>query len=235
MADDSLVDPLGHGSTVWMQELDPDKALRHAMHVDVSVPRGEAQRRLAAAVDAGARIVDHGTDHWTLSDRSGNRVCIAVWPDGGTTGRPALFDALGGIAGVRRLAEAWHARVLVDEVVAHAFSHGFRPDHTERLAAYWAEALGGPPAYTTSLGNESSVVRLHSGNGAHEEMDTRAIACFDAAMEDVGLTDLALRRVLHDYFAWVTTDWLSRYPNDPGLVPSALPIPRWTWDGRVDP
>jgi dipeptidase E len=28
---------LGHGSTVWMQELDPAKPLRHAMHVDVSV------------------------------------------------------------------------------------------------------------------------------------------------------------------------------------------------------
>jgi hemoglobin len=29
-------------------------------------------------------------------------------------------------------------RVMVDEVVSHAFSHGFHPEHTERLAAYWA-------------------------------------------------------------------------------------------------
>ena len=47
--------------------------------------------------------------------------------------------------GLLRLAEAWHERVMVDEIVGHAFSHGFHPDHTERLAAYWAEALGGPP------------------------------------------------------------------------------------------
>ena len=34
--DDNAIDPLGQGSTVWMQELDADKPLRHAMHVDVS-------------------------------------------------------------------------------------------------------------------------------------------------------------------------------------------------------
>ena len=35
-----------------------------------------------------------------------------------------------------RLARAWHDKVMSDEVVSHAFSHGFHPDHTARLAAY---------------------------------------------------------------------------------------------------
>ena len=39
---DNGVDPLGHGSTVWMQELDAAKPLRHAMHVDVSVAKEQA-------------------------------------------------------------------------------------------------------------------------------------------------------------------------------------------------
>lgn len=30
VADDNAIDPLGHGSTVWMQDLNPDKPLRHA-------------------------------------------------------------------------------------------------------------------------------------------------------------------------------------------------------------
>lgn len=84
-SDDNGVDPLGTGSTVWMQELDEAKPLRHAMHVDVSVPRSQAQQRLAAALAAGGRVVDQSPEHWTLADRAGNRVCIAVWPDGGTT------------------------------------------------------------------------------------------------------------------------------------------------------
>ena len=84
MAEDNAVDPLGHGSTVWMQELDDDKPLRHAMHVDVSVAREHAAARLKAALAAGGRIVDesHAPSHWTLADRAGNRVCICAWPDG---------------------------------------------------------------------------------------------------------------------------------------------------------
>jgi 4a-hydroxytetrahydrobiopterin dehydratase len=84
MADDNAVDPLGHGSTVWMQELDQAKPLRHAMHIDVSVAREQVKARIDAALAAGGRIVDesHAPAHWTLADRAGNRVCICAWPDG---------------------------------------------------------------------------------------------------------------------------------------------------------
>ncbi len=84
MADDSAVDPLGASSTVWMQDLDAEKPLRHAMHIDVSVAREHVEARLAAAVAAGGRIVvdAEAPGSWILSDRAGNRVCIAAWPDG---------------------------------------------------------------------------------------------------------------------------------------------------------
>jgi hemoglobin len=144
----------------------------------------------------------------------------------------SVYEAAGGDAGLLGLAEAWHARVLADEVVSHAFSHGFHPDHSARLAAYWAEALGGPLAYSERLGDETAVVRIHSGNGPHEEMDSRAIACFDQALEDVGLDrDEALRQVLHDYFAWATTTSMARYSESADDVPEGLQIPRWSWDG----
>ena len=146
-----------------------------------------------------------------------------------------IFEATGGIDGLRRLASAWHRRVMADEVVSHAFSHGFDPQHVERLAAYWAEALGGPNTYTSSYGEESKVVKMHSGNGKHVEMDRRAIACFDQALADVGLAeDAALRQVLHDYFAWATTTTMSRYHRSADDVPSGLRLPHWSWDGLQD-
>jgi hemoglobin len=145
-----------------------------------------------------------------------------------------VYEAAGGDDGLLRLAGAWHARVLEDEVVSHAFSHGYHPQHTERLAAYWAEALGGPTTYSDLYGDETSVVRIHSGNGPHEEMDQRAIACFDQAVADVGLAgDDRLRRVLHDYFTWATTTTMSRYHHSADAVPNGLRIPRWSWDGLV--
>ena len=144
-----------------------------------------------------------------------------------------MYEAAGGIGGLLRLAQAWHARVMADDEVSHAFSHGYRPDHSERLAAYWAEALGGPPMYSQRYGDETSVVRIHSGNGPHEEMDRRAIACFDRALEDAGLAaDARLRQVLHDYFAWATTTTMARYHRSADDVPDGLAIPRWSWDGR---
>jgi hemoglobin len=143
----------------------------------------------------------------------------------------SVYEAAGGSAGLLRLAAAWHARVMADEVVNHAFSHGFHPRHTERLAAYWAEALGGPKEYSEACGDETSVVRMHSGNGPHDEMDQRAIACFDQALEDVGLTAEPLRRVLHDYFAWATTTSMARYPDSADDVPEGASIPRWSWNG----
>jgi 4a-hydroxytetrahydrobiopterin dehydratase len=84
LAEDNAVDPLGHGSTVWMQDLDPAKPLRHAMHIDVSLAREYAVRRVEQALAAGGRVVEESRAPawWVLADRAGNKVCIAAWPDG---------------------------------------------------------------------------------------------------------------------------------------------------------
>ncbi len=148
----------------------------------------------------------------------------------------SVYRAAGGSEGLERLAGAWHARVMTDAVVSHAFSHGVHPEHTKRLAAYWAEAFGGPTTYSDEYGSETSVVRMHSGNGVHDEMDRHAIACFDQALIDVGLADAdPLRQVLHDYFAWATTRTMSRYHRCADDVPDHLEIPHWSWAGLVDP
>ena len=79
------------------------------------------------------------------------------------------------------------------------------------------------PLYSDSYGDETTVVKMHSGNGEHDEMDRRAIACFDQALADVGLAnDGALRQVLHDYFAWATTTTMSRYHESADDVPNGL-------------
>jgi 4a-hydroxytetrahydrobiopterin dehydratase len=87
LAPDNGVDPLGHGSTFWMQELDPNKPLRHAMHIDVSLAREEAEHRVAAALESGGRIVEetNAPGSWVLADRAGNKVCVVAWPDGADT------------------------------------------------------------------------------------------------------------------------------------------------------
>jgi len=103
---------------------------------------------------------------------------------------------------------------------------------TTTISTPWGEALGGPTTYSDSYGDETTVVKMHSGNGEHDEMDRRAIACFDQALADAGLANNgALRQVLHDYFAWATTTTMSRYQQSADDVPSGLSIPHWSWDG----
>ncbi|MFF0263969.1 DUF6596 domain-containing protein [Kribbella sp. NPDC004536] len=143
-----------------------------------------------------------------------------------------VYEAAGGSDGLQRLAAAWHERVMADEVVSHAFHGGAKPDHVERLATYWGEALGGPPVYTTKYETEAFVQRLHAGNGEHDEMNRLAIACFDQAMTDAELTDPRLRQVLHDYFAWATFNTMYRHRAED--VDDGQTVTRWSWDGLQD-
>lgn len=219
------VHPHRHGRGIGMQLLEAFCAQSAAdgassgVYLETANPANVGFYERAGFVQTGRGSLDGATTLWCMYRAQPPR------PTG------SLFDAAGGAAGALRLAEAWHRRVLADPVVAHAFSHGFHPQHTERLAAYWAEAWGGPPDYSRLHGSESSVVRRHSGNGPHEEMDRRAIQCFDAAMADAGLADATLRQVLHDYFEWATTTTMSAYPDNADDVPAGLRIPRWSWQG----
>lgn len=142
----------------------------------------------------------------------------------------SIFEAAGGADAMLRLADAWHQRALADPVVSHAFSHGFREDHTERLAAYLGEALGGPPTFTDSMSTESDVVRMHSGQGREEEMDRLALVAWDEALSDCGLTnDPGLAAALHGYFADAIRR-MGEHDHGSGPVPEGLPLKVWTWD-----
>lgn len=145
--------------------------------------------------------------------------------------KPSIYEAMGGQEALLALAEAWHRRCLADPTVAHAFHAGVHPHHTERLAAYWAEQLGGPAEYTRTMGDYPAVIRAHTGNGPHEQMDGRAIAAFVLALDDAGIpTDAELRHTLIAWFGWATALLNHRW-SDPGDVPADLPLPQWDWAG----
>jgi hemoglobin len=146
----------------------------------------------------------------------------------------SIYEAAGGADAFVALATAWHKRCLADPVVSHAFLHpGGHPDHIARLAAYWAEALGGPPTYSDSMADQTYVLRMHSGNGDLNDMDERAIACFVAAQDDAELPDDArLRAALTDYFRWAVGE-MNSYPDSADDVPTQLAMPHWSWGGVV--
>lgn len=76
-----LVDPTGRGPRVWFQHMDAPRPQRNRLHVDVSVPHDEPEARVAAALDAGGRLVDDSfaPAWWTLADPEGNEADVATW------------------------------------------------------------------------------------------------------------------------------------------------------------
>src|SRR5436190_21071557 len=148
--------------------------------------------------------------------------------------RPTLFDYAGGEPAFLALARAHHARCLADPELNHPFSHPDQhPQHVERLAAYWAEVLGGPARYSAECGDHTEVIRMHSGNGDTGDLGERFLACFVAAMDDAGLPDdIEFRQAMRRYMTAAVADVMG-HPDDPAEVPSALPMPHWSWEGRV--
>jgi hemoglobin len=80
--------------------------------------------------------------------------------------RPSLYEFAGGGSAFLALAAAHHARCLADPELNHPFSHPDQhPQHVERLAAYWAEVMGGPATYSDSCADQSFMLQMHAGNG----------------------------------------------------------------------
>ena len=148
--------------------------------------------------------------------------------------RPTLYDFAGGAPAFLALAAAHHVRCLADPELNHPFSHPDQhPDHVERLAAYWAEVMGGPPAYSETCGDHTSVLVMHAGNGDLSDLGRRFVECFTAAADDAGLPDPPeFRAALRAYMTWAVDEVLAYGPPD-AKVAEGLPMPRWSWDGLV--
>ena len=149
-----------------------------------------------------------------------------------TSAHPSLYDFAGGAPAFLALTRAHHARCLADPELNHPFSHPDQdPHHVERLAAYWAEVLGGPPRFSDECGDQSGVLLMHAHNGDMGDLGERFVACFVAAADDAGLpADPEFRAALRAYMEWAVADVLTYSPVD-AAVPTGAPMPRWSWDG----
>jgi hemoglobin len=148
--------------------------------------------------------------------------------------RPSLFEYAGGEPAFLALAAAHHARCLADPELNHPFSHPDQhPEHVQRLAWYWAEILGGPPHYSSTCGDQSSLLHMHAGNGDMGDLGRRFVDCFVQAADDARLpADPEFRAALRDYMQWAVDDVLVYSPAEGEVeVPVGAAMPHWAWDG----
>jgi 4a-hydroxytetrahydrobiopterin dehydratase len=77
----ALVDPVRRLPSLWFQQLDAPRPDRNRIHLDVTVAHDEAEARVAAALDAGGRMVSDAAAprFWVLADADGNEACVCTW------------------------------------------------------------------------------------------------------------------------------------------------------------
>lgn len=145
----------------------------------------------------------------------------------------SLYDAIGGMAVLRRLSDTFYGEVLGDPLLAPVFAD-FSPTHREHVAVWLAEIFGGPAGFTADLGGHQSLLRSHLGLSITDEQRVRWVELMDRAVTK----ELPPGQELHDtvmaYFDWGTriAQQISAMPpgqdlGDPG------PTPRWTWTGEA--
>jgi hemoglobin len=145
-----------------------------------------------------------------------------------------LYEAVGGMDGLRRLSHSFYEKVLADQVLAPVFST-FTPTHVEHVAVWLAEVFGGPTQFTDRLGGHQALLRGHLGLEIQDEHRARWLDLMSEAIGQV----LPGQPVVHDalmaYFEWgteiaqqVSHDPVGTDLGDPG------PTPRWTYDGLVE-
>lgn len=78
--DDDVVDPQGELPPLWFQATGSTAPDRQRFHLDVTVAPETADRRIAAAIAAGGRVVDddHAPAFVVLADPDGNKACICT-------------------------------------------------------------------------------------------------------------------------------------------------------------
>lgn len=76
-----IADPIGLYPPVYVQQMEQAREGRNRIHIDLGVPHDVAEARVAAAVEAGGRVVNDtfAPAWWTLADPEGNEVDVATW------------------------------------------------------------------------------------------------------------------------------------------------------------
>ncbi|WP_400996761.1 VOC family protein [Agromyces sp. GXQ0307] len=189
---DDLVDPRGRGPSVWFQPLDPERPLRHAMHIDLAVPRELAATRLAVALDAGGRLAfdREAPQYWTCADAAGNKVDLVTWPD-----LPVPEDAPASLE-VLRLGRAGASAAGADHATGES-----------DLAAAPSDGGGGAPTSATDAANTPRTPRTPRVATGPAELE-RGAAMFGAFRAASDLDDWPV--VFSGPTAWFDAESLAR-------------------------
>jgi hemoglobin len=141
---------------------------------------------------------------------------------------PTLYAWLGGIDALNRLTTRFYEKVNADPLLAPVFAH-MSPDHPAHVAAFLAEVLGGPAAYTERHGGHPHMIQQHLNRHLTQEKRQRWMSLLLETADELGMPDdPEFRSALVGYLEWGSR--LAVINSQPGAtVDPHAPMPKWGW------
>jgi hemoglobin len=142
-----------------------------------------------------------------------------------------IYEYAGGEEALRHFVEIFYHSVLVDPVLGPVFKGG-SPEHIPHLAAFDAEAFGGPERYTNEFGGFQTIIDAHRNLRITEEQRQRFVELYLAAADTAGLPDDPRFRATlrsHVEFGSQVAVQNSNARTDAELHP-LREVPKWNWE-----
>jgi hemoglobin len=142
-----------------------------------------------------------------------------------------IYEYAGGEEPLRHFVEIFYHSVLVDPVLGPVFNGG-SPEHIPHLAAFDAEAFGGPERYTNEFGGFQTIIDAHRNLRITEEQRQRFVELYLAAADAAGLPDDPRFRATlrsHVEFGSQVAVQNSNARTDAELHP-LREVPKWNWE-----
>jgi hemoglobin len=143
-------------------------------------------------------------------------------------GVPTLYDWLGGIDALIKLTGRFYERVKVDSLLAPVFAH-MGTEHPQHVAAFLAEVLGGPKAYSEQHGGHAHMIRQHLNRHLDQRLRRRWVALLLETADELKMPDdPEFRSALVGYLEWGSRLAVINSQPD-AMVDESAPMPRWGW------
>ncbi|MGR4867439.1 group II truncated hemoglobin [Variovorax sp. LARHSF232] len=141
---------------------------------------------------------------------------------------PTLYEWLGGIEALQRLTTRFYEHVKADPVLESVFAH-MGGDHPAHVAAFLAEVLGGPDAYSRQHGGHAHMIRQHLHRHLEQAQRRRWVELLLQTADELAMPDdPEFRSALVGYLEWGSR--LAVINSQPGATADAdAPMPKWGW------
>ena len=141
---------------------------------------------------------------------------------------PTLYEWVGGIEVLNRLAVRFYEHVAQDTLLAPVFAH-MGPDHPAHVATFLAEVLGGPTSYSAEHGGHPHMIRQHLSRHLTQDKRRRWVELLLATADELGVPDdPEFRSALVGYLEWGSR--LAVINSQPGAAADEhAPMPKWGW------